>query len=551
MLRYEWFTGDGTTLPPVPVQCLSGLPDGVHNYSVFADDGHGNFGWASVRVTVDRNGTGITPTTKLTIIAPVAGEVITAGTPYTVKWHVDDSAQAIYESSVYYSLDDGATWNRIWECFLTGPSSGPRVPDSRDESCTWRNPGPPSTTVRFHVAAQDDTDAEFAGATSGRVTIKAAAGAVPEPWKHRDIGTVAVVGNATYDAGIFTVSGRGADIWGTADAFHFVHQDPVGPLEPTDPTTWEITTRVERVDPVHAWTKAGLMVRGGLGAAAQHASVFVTPAKGVAFQRRTATASTSVSTSGPLIAAPVWLKLAIRGATITAYYRKNITDLWTAVGSETFATFPDTTIGLAVTSHADGTAAAATFSNVTVAFNPTWETADIGSTGGSFTSDGVITSLTGKGADIWGTSDQFRFAHTGLWFIDGSLTGRVRSVQNVNAWTKAGVMFRESLDANSRYVFAMVTPGKGVTLQYRATTGGSAASVTATTGVAPAWVRITRAGDVYTGYWSKDGVIWTSFGSVTVTMNRFGMKVGLAVTSHDTSATATAVFDDVRIDGAP
>jgi hypothetical protein len=70
---------------------------------------------------------------------------------------------------------------------------------------------------------------------------------------------------------------------------------------------------------------------------------------------------------------------------------------------------------------------------------------------------------------------------------------RVRSVQNVNAWTKAGLMFREQSPSfnqapNERYVFVMVTPGKGITMQYRSTVGGNAASVAGATiaGTAPA-----------------------------------------------------------------
>src|SRR5712671_5536295 len=40
----------------------------------------------------------------------------------------------------------------------------------------------------------------------------------------RDIGAVAVAGSASNNGnGAFTVSGSGADIWGTADEFHYVY----------------------------------------------------------------------------------------------------------------------------------------------------------------------------------------------------------------------------------------------------------------------------------------------------------------------------------------
>ncbi len=112
-------------------------------------------------------------------------------------------------------------------------------------------------------------------------------------------------------------------------------------------------------------------------------------------------------------------------------------------------------------------------------------------------------------------------------------------------------MFRESsgigptYSPGGKYVFVMVTPGKGVTMQYRSTTGGSAASIgTPVAATAPGWVRITENGDTYTGYWSKDGVTWATIGSVNVSFGTANVYVGLAVTSHSTNA-ATASFDDL------
>ena len=185
-----------------------------------------------------------------------------------------------------------------------------------------------------------------------------------------------------------------------------------------------------------------------------------------------------------------------------------------------------------------------------------WNSTDVGTSGGAFASDGVITTLTGRGADVWGTSDQFRYAYRDWSMIDGSLTVRVRSVQNVNAWTKAGIMLREvapsggAQETNARYVFLMVTPGKGVAMQYRSASGGAAASAGTTAGVAPGWLRVTRSGDTYTGSWSKDGLTWTSVGSISLPLNRILLSAGVAVSSHS-SAAATASFDDVRLDAAP
>jgi hypothetical protein len=66
-------------------------------------------------------------------------------------------------------------------------------------------------------------------------------------------------------------------------------------------------------------------------------------------------------------------------------------------------------------------------------------------------------------------------------------------------------------------------------------------------GTAPRWVRLTRAGDVFTSYWSADGITFREMGSVTVVMPN-AVWIGLAVTSHSAGAIATAAFDNILIE---
>lgn len=123
----------------------------------------------------------------------------------------------------------------------------------------------------------------------------------------------------------------------------------------------------------------------------------------------------------------------------------------------------------------------------------------------------------------------------------------MQSVQNVNAWTKAGVMFRNTpFTATSPQVDAIVSPSKGVAMQYRSIAGGLSASVGTLSGVAPGWLRIARTGDTFTSFWSTDGIAFTRLGAVSVPMNH-AISVGLAVTSHNSATAATATFDRVRI----
>jgi hypothetical protein len=177
----------------------------------------------------------------------------------------------------------------------------------------------------------------------------------------QDIGRVGAEGGESYDGDTdtYTVRGSGADIWGTGDEFHYVWTQQSG--------DFEVMARVDSVQNVNAWTKAGLMIRGNLHPGSVHASLFATPGKGVAFQRRTSQNGVSVHSDGPGTTAPVWLKLQRTGSTIAAYWRKTATDNWIMVGQETLSGLPsDPLVGLAVSSHADGKVASASFSQVVV-----------------------------------------------------------------------------------------------------------------------------------------------------------------------------------------
>ena len=178
-----------------------------------------------------------------------------------------------------------------------------------------------------------------------------------------------------------------------------------------------------------------------------------------------------------------------------------------------------------------------------------WMTQDIGTVGLSGTAgftNGVFT-LVGAGGDIQGTADAFRFAYVTAT-RDCTITARVVSVQNIDPWSKAGVMIRASLDAGATNAFVAMTPGNGVTWQYRSSTGGGT-SVNNSSGLsAPYWVKLVRSGNTFTGYRSPDGVTWTQQGSTTITMSST-VYVGLALTSHNTSSLCTAAFDSVTVPG--
>jgi hypothetical protein len=314
------------------------------------------------------------------------------------------------------------------------------------------------------------------------------------------------------------------------------------------------------VQPVNAWTKAGLMIRANAtDPSSPHASIFITPAKGVVFQRRTTEGGLSTNTSGSILVAPVWLRMVRQGTVLTAYYKKLLADQWKQLGQQTIASLPATvSVGLAVTSHADGTLATAKFEGVYLQAIPAWTVTPIGgpagaATGSASAANGTIYTVKASGADIWGTSDSFTY----MWVpFSGSkmVTARVLGLTNTHAWAKAGLMVRESLAPGAKQVDAVVTPGNGLLMQNRAATDGKTVTVLQRTGAAPVFLRIITSPQFETGRivfvqanYSFDGTLWHLLGQAHVDMNPDGY-IGIAVTSHDASVQTTATFDTVRVE---
>ncbi len=155
-------------------------------------------------------------------------------------------------------------------------------------------------------------------------------------------------------------------------------------------------------------------------------------------------------------------------------------------------------------------------------------------------------AVTGDGADIWDAWDQFHYMyqHRGGDFM---VTARVVSMDWTDAWAKAGVMIRSTLEGDSKHAMMMMTPENGATFQWRSETGGLMDARTAGGLSTPHWVRIVRRANTYRGYHSPDGVNWTLLHVQTIMDIEAEALVGLAVTSHDPGTLCTAEFDHVSI----
>lgn len=169
---------------------------------------------------------------------------------------------------------------------------------------------------------------------------------------------------------------------------------------------------------------------------------------------------------------------------------------------------------------------------------------DIGSVGlaGSVNASGQAITLAGSGGDIWNSADEFHFYHSPLEG-DGSLTARIVSQENTNPWAKAGLMIRDSLNANSTHGFIAVTPANGLALQSRLTTGAGSNNSSGGGFILPLWLKIERSGTLITVSHSSDGTNWTAAGTLNPNMSGADY-IGFAVTSHDNGQISGVVFDN-------
>ena len=154
-------------------------------------------------------------------------------------------------------------------------------------------------------------------------------------------------------------------------------------------------------------------------------------------------------------------------------------------------------------------------------------------------------TIAAAGDDIWDTTDQFHFVYQQI-SGDVDIMARVDSVLAADPWSKAGVMIRSSLSAGAAHGFALVSAQKGVAFQWRAQSSGVSSNLSGGTATAPRWVRLTRAGTRVTAYSSADGATWKTIGSASIAIGT-SVYVGLAATSHTTSAATTAVVSQATV----
>jgi beta-glucanase (GH16 family)/regulation of enolase protein 1 (concanavalin A-like superfamily) len=191
-----------------------------------------------------------------------------------------------------------------------------------------------------------------------------------------------------------------------------------------------------------------------------------------------------------------------------------------------------------------------------VPFTNTWLGRDLdnGTAGpvGSDTWDANFTSCTITAPGTWGIlasdGDWGRFTFKSMKG-DGSIVARVTRIDDVgNSNASAGLFIREDANFKSKSAYLFTSPTYGNHgMRVRLTATGTTTSGTAKLGQQrPVWMKLTRVGDTFTGYYSSDGANWgTPVYSSTIPMNPI-VQIGLGTSSRSANLT-TAVYDNITV----
>lgn len=176
-----------------------------------------------------------------------------------------------------------------------------------------------------------------------------------------------------------------------------------------------------------------------------------------------------------------------------------------------------------------------------------WTATDIAGSlaGGQKVFDARAMEVYGGGADIWKSSDQFRF----VWRKasgDFELTATLNALSNSQAYAKAGLMIRSSLDPDAAHFLVNVFPDGQVLIGWRSRKGGTMEQKTIKAVSFPFKLRLRRHGEFLESSYSSEGSDWVKTRIHASDELRRPCYAGLAVLSHDNRCLTTATFTNIQ-----
>jgi ABC-type transport system involved in multi-copper enzyme maturation permease subunit len=174
------------------------------------------------------------------------------------------------------------------------------------------------------------------------------------------------------------------------------------------------------------------------------------------------------------------------------------------------------------------------------------------------------------GPDGEPVTDELSFVHKDVTG-DGTITVRLDSMtgyyappngpadsladlsKSLEPWARAGVIIKASAEPGAAYVAVVATGANGVRMESNFTTSDRASQGAAAGGAissaSPQWLRLSRAGDSFTGYESGDGVNWNAIGTETVAGIPSSAQAGMLASTPDHGST-TYLFGGSSVDSS-
>jgi len=380
-----------------------------------------------------------------------------------------------------------------------------------------------------------------AGLLPGWNTVSIGAAPPPTPGSAYQIGNV------------LTMSGAGGDTGGTADNEQFVYQNKS--MGPGPNYIFDQVDMVAKVTSQAAGSpdaKAGLQFRDSADPAAASITLAVTPGNLIVFQRRYAAGGpTTTLATAPYPSLPCWLRLRRYSGSIYAYSSPDGIN-WKQIGTDTTAAFPPVAMnGVVVSSNdANGLPSTATFENVALSNPiPGWWASDIG---GLPPADPVqyrpdAFSLSAGPGSFANSPDNVSLAYQQI-AGDSIVQARTWDVGSESPNAMGGVIMRPDLDNFGQYFGVFLTADGNIVQQWRSTAhGGTLTSAPKKAPGQPLWLRITRVGDTFTGYYSMDRLAWNTISSKNITGVASNIASGVALAGN--GATAKADFETIGTSG--
>lgn len=155
----------------------------------------------------------------------------------------------------------------------------------------------------------------------------------------------------------------------------------------------------------------------------------------------------------------------------------------------------------------------------------------------------------GVGTDIGGTTDSHGFVYRKM-VGDATLTVRLTSTNG--SFYKVGILMRGTLSGNSQRI-GITLGEKGnrmLRMCSRTSVGGNTSWKNGTNfAYAPLWMRLSRKGNTFTGYISRDSITWHEINSYNVSLPAT-YYVGMASSTGSNSGDCyAAIFDHVSVQG--